>query len=372
MRLARVGEGSVVHREPRIVLACVIEFDWRNARVSGISQDISMNGVFVRTECVLPVGSVVELTLHLPNEVAITVAARVVHLLGEVAAQALGRLRGVGFVFVEPAGERRAELDTHLEELVTAFSVRPTPEPRSTHILVADGSTRLLERLSTALGNAGFVVSTATNGAEAYAACLHNPPDLVLAASDMPVVDGWRLVTLLGERAGLAQIPVSLMSEDAGDITRLKAYRLGVVDFIPKPFTVAEVCIRMRRIARGRVGPADRCVLRGALGEISIATLLSMFEFERKTGILTVTHETDVAWVAIDAGRVMKVESAADERADSRTTLMRLLDWTGGEFEFAACEVYDEDELGQTTTHLLIQHAHARDEDAHAISSRDA
>jgi DNA-binding response OmpR family regulator/Tfp pilus assembly protein PilZ len=367
MRLASVhGVTVATQREPRIVVACPIQLSWQGATIEAISQDISKNGVFIRTEQTMPIGEELDLTLHLPNDAVVVVSSRVVHVLSEAAANALGRLPGMGFVFVETSTERRALLDAYLDELVMAFSLRPGSEPRARHILIADSSTRLLERLSTALGNAGFVVTTAANGAEAYAACLHDPPDLVLAACEMPVVDAWRLVTMMGAVPGLAQIPVALMSEDSGDITRLRAYRLGVMDFIPKPFTVAEVCIRMRRLARARVGSPDRVVLRGAVGEISVATLLSMLEFERKTGILTLTHETDVAWLSVDVGRIVKVEAAADGTADSRSTLMRVLDWDMGEFEFSACEVYEQDELGHTTTQLLIAHAQLRDEEKRA------
>jgi CheY-like chemotaxis protein/Tfp pilus assembly protein PilZ len=351
-------------REPRFVLACEVEFDWQGEIIQGVSQDVSKKGIFVRSDRVVPVGEVVELVVRLSEGHAVRLPARVAHVLGDRAATALGRPPGLGFAFAEDSwdgGGPLGRLHDHLEELAPALSLPPETGPRATRVLVADGSTPLLERVSTALGNAGFVVGTVTNGAEAFSQCLHAPPDLVLCAADMPVVDGWRLLAMLSTRQDLTRIPVVLMSEHADDLTRLRAYRLGVVDFIPKPFTVAELCIRMRRLSRSQIAGSERVVLRGSLAELGPPTLLSLLEFERKSGVLTLSNDERIYWIVVDAGRVLKVESESDS-GKSFDLLMRVLDWDAGNFEFAACQVYDEDEIGRGTTQLLLEHARVRDE----------
>jgi len=55
------------------------------------------------------------------------------------------------------------------------------------------------------------------------------------------------------------------------------------------------VILRARRWARARQRDTERVVLRGTLAELALATLLTMFEQERKTGQLTVTREHSVA-----------------------------------------------------------------------------
>jgi CheY-like chemotaxis protein len=379
-------EGQIaIARSPRVVVACEVVLHWRGEQITGVSQDISKKGIFVRADRFLPVGDETQLfirfrtsaippapadarasnlsfELQADDEWVIDLPARVVHVLGEAAATSLGRQPGMGLAFLDDSSEARARLEEYLDDVMPALSIRPDPAPRRARVLLADGSTRLLERLSVALGNAGFVVATVANGAEAYANCLHDPPDVLLVAADMPVVDGWRLIRMLGARPELARIPVALMSDDADDLTRLRAYRLGVVDFIPKPFTAAELCIRMRLLIRRHTAPTSQVVLRGDLSEIGAATLLGMLEFERKSGVLSVMRDTEVAWLTVDGGRVIKAESAGDRRGSLDNAIM-VLGWESGEFEFVGCDVYDDDEIGVSTTHLILEAARRSDEE---------
>lgn len=348
-------------RSQRVVTACKVEYERLGTVVDAVTEDIARGGVFVRTDALLPVGDVVELTLHLPGGGTMTVISRVAHLLSETAARALGRRAGMGFEFLEQDSDRRDRLLALLEELITELTPPPEDNPRSTRVLVVDASTPILERLSTALDAAGFVVETAANGTEAYSAALSRPPEIILAADEMAPMDGWTLIKMLSARPGLADVPVALMSSDASDLTRLRAYRLGVRDFLLKPFTDEEVVIRLRRLALPVARGPERVMLRGNLAEIGVPTLLSLLEFERKSGTLALLSDADVVRLFVASGRVVKVESSLPD-ADARAKLMRVLDWESGNFEFISGDIVGEDEVGLATQHLLIEHARLRDE----------
>jgi len=283
--------------------------------------------------------------------------------LSASAARALGRQAGMGFELLEQDSERRARLNAYLDTVLDAPRASPggAAEER-VRVLVADPSTRLLERLATGLGDAGFEVDLAQSGAEAYSACLSRPPAILLLADELPVMDGWMLIGMLAAHVKLAEVAIVLMSADASDITRLKAYRLGVRDFIHKPFTDEELAIRLKRLASPQQRPEpERVVLRGSVAEIGVGTLLSLLDFERKSGILIVVAEDAVARVFVAGGRVVKVESSAGD-AQPRARLMGVLDWSKGSFEFIACDVVGRDEIGLPTQHILLEHARVRDE----------
>jgi len=354
-----LGDAGTVNREQRVVAVCRVEFVRLDEVVVAQSEDLSRRGVFVRTEELLPVGDVVELLIGLPKGDEFRVIARVAHLLSPTAARALGRRPGMGFEFLDQNTEGRAQLEHYLEGLIDEATPTPTPVLHNVRVLVADENPRLRERLVNALSEEGFSVQTAPNGSEAYSAALESPPDIIVASCEMPVMDGWTLLSMVSNRASLRDIGVVLMSDDASDMTRLRAYRGGVRDFLQAPFTDEELCIRMRRVAVVERGP-DKVVLRGHLDEIGVPTLLSLLEFERKSGILALLSDDRAARLFVAAGRVVKVEGP--ESGEPLDLLLGILGWADGSFEFAACEVVGGDEVGMATQPLLLEHARRLDE----------
>ena len=351
-------------REQRVFSACQVEFERLGSRVRGTSQDISRHGLFVRTTEFLPVGDVRELFIHVPSGKVVSLIARVAHILSEQGARALGRQPGMGFEFLELDPERLARLNAYLDSLIDEPRRELENPMRQIRVVVGEGSTRLLERLTNALGEGGFTVDAAQSGAEAYSACLGAAPDLLLIADDMPVMDGWTLIQMLVARPRAPEIAIVLMSEDASDITRLKAYRMGVRDFIHKPFTDEELVIRLRHLVSPSARPdSDRVGLKGSLGEIGVGTLLSLLDFERKSGILAVIADHGVARIFVASGRIVKVDTPSTLGAEPVPRLMKILDWNKGSFEFIACEVVGKDEIGLPTQHLLLEHARLRDEE---------
>jgi CheY-like chemotaxis protein/Tfp pilus assembly protein PilZ len=350
-----------VHREQRIVIRCEVEFERLGRRIQTISEDLSSSGVFVRTEELLAVGAVVELCIRLPDGQEFRVVSRVAHLLTPAAARSLGRRPGMGFAFLAHENAGRERLVTYLEELTGDMPPPRLELPNQPFAVVADPRQPLLDRLEVALGSMGFETLLFRNGAEALAACHELIPDVVVAALEMPVMNGLALLARLKNKQVLAEVPVVLMADEATDLTRLQAYRLGVRDIVPRPFTDEELCIRVARAALEARRPAPEPVLRGNLSEISVATLLSLFEFERRSGVLHLRRDEQSANLFVAAGRVVKLEEP-EGHSGSMERIMRLLDWKRGRFEWSPGEVSTGDDLGVQTQQLLLEHARVRDE----------
>lgn len=326
------------------------------------SEDLSKNGVFVRTDELLPIGAITEVTLTLPDGARFRVIARVAHLLSPSAARALGRHIGMGFQFLETDSHGREALVQYLDDLIDELTPPPQPIPVGVRIVLAEPSTPALERIVVALEQAGYVVDAFVDGADAYAACMSQRPDVVITAAEMAIMDGWTLLRQLGANPRLDDVPVVFISDDPSDMTRLQAYRLGVRDYITKPFIEEELVIRIGRIiVRDGRGSGEATMLSGSLSEISLPTLLSLLEFERKSGILLVLASVGTARLFVAEGRIVKVE-CGDPAHSPRERLMTVLDWVHGHFEFTSCEVIGSDEIGSGTTSLLLEHARIRDE----------
>jgi DNA-binding response OmpR family regulator len=350
----------VRRRNDRVVMNLPVEIITGGKKVRAVSQDLSPMGMFIRLSPPLPTGSVIQVVIS-PNGQRQVMTGQVTHSLSEVEARTLGRFPGIGVMFRDPMRpSEQAFLDAIGRLLERHAAARTTSA--DLRILVADPQTRILERLSTALGNAGFLVATATNGIEAIGSCLSKTPDVALIERDMPVVDGLHVLQEMGRHGELASVPVMLMSANATDLARLQAFQLGAADFIPKPFTVLEIVLRARRWARVRQHDTERIVLRGTLAELNLPTLLQMFEQEKKTGQLSVTRDQLVAWIDFVNGKIVRARSSEVD-GNARDIVLKVLDWKHGYFELTAgVPTSGIVEMDTTVTHLLLEHARLSDE----------
>jgi DNA-binding response OmpR family regulator len=355
----------VRRRENRVVMSVPVELSIGDTVLRAMSQDVSTSGMFVRLSPPLPVGTTVQLSMSLHDQ-RFTTEATVVHVLSDLEGRSLGRRPGIGLHFREPAPTLEPGGDPFRAALASIIRSHPQQAfSEDVQIVVADGSTRMLERMSTALGNAGFSVATASNGMEAISACLRKVPDCVLAARDLPVVDGLALLEEMGRYPELAAVPVMIMADDAGDLARLTAFQHGAADFLPKPFTALEVILRTRRLVRAARQETERVMLRGVLTELGLPSLLTMLEQDRKSGNLMLTRNEIIAWIAFSQGRIVRARSS-EPAPDARSVLMSVLDWADGYFELSSGTPIGNAEIDESVTHLLLEHARRRDEASRA------
>lgn len=352
----------VRRRHDRVVVNLPVQLIADGKACSVVSQDVSPLGMFLRISPPLPRGTAVQIVVWSNDQRYVTLG-QVRHSLSDVEASALGQYPGVGVMFGHDMQPGDPAFLAAMARMLDRYSSAAVPP--DLRIVIADSQTRLLERLSAALGSAGFVVATATNGMEAIGACLSNAPDVVLIERDMPVVDGYHVLQEMGRYPDLASVPVMMMSAQATDLARVQALQLGAVDFIPKPFTVLEVVLRARRWAQVTQRDASRVVLRGSLNEVKLPTLLQMFEQDRKTGQLALTRDQRVAWLDFVDGKLVRARSSEAD-GDPRLVVFNVLGWQHGNFELSGLSPgAGKPELDSTITQLLLEHAQRTDETSH-------
>jgi CheY-like chemotaxis protein len=120
-----------------------------------------------------------------------------------------------------------------------------------TRVLVADDDPSVRRVLERALEREGYVVATASNGAEALEAVAAAPPDLVVTDINMPDVDGIELLINLIERGGIKVIAISGGGLFPKDELLADARLLGAVDIIAKPFEVEDLLARVAAALSG-------------------------------------------------------------------------------------------------------------------------
>jgi PAS domain S-box-containing protein len=90
-----------------------------------------------------------------------------------------------------------------------------------------------------------FIVDTAADGEQALRAVLRHRPDLVVTDLLMPGVGGVELVQTLRNTPSTATIPILMTSGLAPDELRLRGFELGADSYLPKPYSVRELLIRI-------------------------------------------------------------------------------------------------------------------------------
>ena len=112
-------------------------------------------------------------------------------------------------------------------------------------ILIVDDLPDNLRLLSTTLTREGFDVRSAISGPLAIMGIESDPPDLILLDISMPDMDGFEVCQYLKGNAETYDIPIIFISALDDVLDKVKAFEIGGVDYITKPFTIAEVLARI-------------------------------------------------------------------------------------------------------------------------------
>ena len=112
-------------------------------------------------------------------------------------------------------------------------------------ILVVDDNPANLSLLHDMLGSRGFRVRPAPGGALALNAAMCQPPDLILLDINMPDMSGFAVCERLKADPALKDIPVIFLSALSEPLDKVKAFSVGGVDYVTKPFHMEELVARV-------------------------------------------------------------------------------------------------------------------------------
>ena len=112
-------------------------------------------------------------------------------------------------------------------------------------ILIVDDTPDNLRLLSKTLIQEGYQVRCAINGSMALLTIKTKIPDLILLDINMPDIDGFEVCKQLKKSELTKDIPIIFISALDTLFDKVKAFELGAVDYICKPFQIPEVLSRV-------------------------------------------------------------------------------------------------------------------------------
>lgn len=117
---------------------------------------------------------------------------------------------------------------------------------RSPSILIVDDRPENLELLVQILQKDGYTARPAISADVALISIAHSKPDLILLDIRMPEMDGFELCKRLKTDEDTGDIPIIFISALEDIAEKLKAFQVGGVDYITRPFQKAEVSARVQ------------------------------------------------------------------------------------------------------------------------------
>lgn len=246
------------------------------------------------------------------------------------------------------------------------------PGPR---LLVVDDDAWILRMVTTVLEKRGYEIITAQDGEDGFEKAVAEKPDLVITDVMMPKMDGWTLVKALRSKADFAFTPVIFLTALGSDEDRIKGFRLGADDYLPKPFRFEELDLRVANALRRRQqvesttraqarAPAGAPGIHGTLDQLGLPSLLTVLELERKSGVLVLARGSggETGRVFMREGRVVRARIDGRPTPKNAQAVYYMMTWTEGRFEFSTIEVDMDDEVHMKTTALLMEGARLIDE----------
>jgi two-component system sensor histidine kinase/response regulator len=119
-------------------------------------------------------------------------------------------------------------------------------QTKTSVILLVDDNPTNLGILVTSLSAEGYKVCVAQDGESAIAQVPYAKPNLILLDVMMPGINGFETCQRLKQNSSTQHIPVIFMTALTEVFDKLQGFQVGAVDYIIKPFDIAEVLIRVK------------------------------------------------------------------------------------------------------------------------------
>jgi hypothetical protein len=115
-----------------------------------------------------------------------------------------------------------------------------------------------------------------------------------------------------------------------------------------------------------------RSILRGEIENVGLPTLLTILDMERRSGLLLIQRQGTLGRLHVREGRVVRARIEGARRGAGQGSgaeaVYQMLGWADGQFELWQAQVEGRDEVGASTTFLLMEGARRADEASGIVS----
>ncbi|AUX25957.1 hypothetical protein SOCEGT47_065100 [Sorangium cellulosum] len=214
-------------------------------------------------------------------------------------------------------------------------------------VLVIEDEEYIAELLATAIREAGYEVIFCNTAEAGLSSACTMEPECIVCDIGLPDHDGyWVARNVRTQPSRVSVTPFLFLSALDDQESRLEGFHVGADVYMTKPFRVSEVVaqigalvqmasrLRQRRDSLMSI-PAtpDTTAIEGDLGQMSIATILTVLEMERRSGVFEVRSKKRRAQLDIAEGSILQ-GTVGGTPVPALAALRTMLGWTVGRFAF--------------------------------------
>lgn len=224
----------------------------------------------------------------------------------------------------------------------------PPKEGAFKTVLVAEDDRSTLNFYRMGLrGLQSFRILLAENGMKALEILQNEPVDVLVTDLSMPVMDGFKLISIVAER--YPSIPVLVMTGIPEAEHQNAPIFMGALRILSKPPRLSLLMDEIRQAAQRKPD--------GQVKGIALGSLLQLMNWEHKNCTMTVRHGPELGYLYVKDGELVHAAYHAQEPLQSAYTI---LNWVGPEIEFVdTCRV--ERTLDLPVTEILLNAAMIKD-----------
>lgn len=222
----------------------------------------------------------------------------------------------------------------------------------SGRVLLIDGDEWTSELLVRGLREKGYVVDVCVEAMPGFRKACETIPDCIILVPELPDLDGvWVARRVRTEPGAVSKVPILFVGDLTDKAVRTQTLNVGADVFLARPISnddiVASVgaLIAMFRRVSGGGGSSDgaesasqSAAIRGDLSAFPLASMLMMFEMERRSGQIEVVAQSGKRATIIMNGGLFAATEIQGQPRPALDTLREVLSWRAGRFSFATKE----------------------------------
>ena len=188
-------------------------------------------------------------------------------------------------------------------------------------ILLIEDEEKLIRTLARNLKDEGFAVDTALNGIEGLEMAVSCTYDLIILDILLPGLDGTQVLQRL--RARNREVAVLMLTAKDSVQDKVKHFEAGADDYLTKPFSFAELLVRVKSLLRRQPKQHADAI---TIGDFELDRLTRKVKRAGKRIDLSAKEYSLLEYLAVNAGRVLSramiIEHVWDQSFENLTNIV--------------------------------------------------